>query len=100
MGYDFDGTDDTISVADTTFDFERTASFSAYAWINVDTLAADAALISKLDNAAPNSGWELQLIAATSKLRVNLVNNYGLPNRIVVDSTNTISTGAWTHVGF
>jgi hypothetical protein len=56
---DFDGVDDVMSVPDADA-LDLGTSFSLSLWVRCDNPATSAALLSKMDRAAPGSGWQLE----------------------------------------
>jgi hypothetical protein len=89
----FDGENDYISMGDV-LGFERTNSFSASAWIFLDTSGdAERTIIGKYYS----KGWILYHF--DNRLYVNLYSSGN--SRILVDTTNQVLTpGAWYYVSF
>ena len=89
----FDGENDYISMGDV-LGFERTNSFSASAWIYLDTSGdAERTIIGKYYS----KGWILYHF--DNRLYVNLYSSGN--SRILVDTTNQVLTpGAWYYVSF
>jgi len=83
---DFDGSNDYVSVAHSS-DLSITGAMSITAWVNPDSLSGFPMFVSK----RASSGHAYQFYSTSNKLNYN--------NGTIVQSTGTISTGAWTHVG-
>lgn len=103
MARNFNGTTDRIAVSDTPFDFERTDSFSAYAWIYANSTAAANLIITKTQTTGGLRGWSLGHSSVAGRLRVTLRNEFiqdVSSNQLIVESTNLLSINTWTHVAF
>jgi len=89
----FDGENDYVSMGDV-LGFERTNSFSASAWIYLDTSGdAERTIIGKYYS----KGWILYHY--DNRLYVNLYSSGN--SRILIDTTNQVlTTGAWYYVSF
>lgn len=85
---DFDGSNDYVAIADDST-LDLTGDFSITMWINMDGLSGFPMLISKRA-AISTHAW--QFYSTSSKLAFN--NGGGILN-----STTSISTGTWYHVG-
>jgi len=118
MGRRFDGTNDTIELGDTPFDFIETDAFTVLWWVEDTETAVNAALMSKLGVSSPFTGWEMitssvqgaddmncQLIKdASNKLRedsIGMSRNDGNTHHIgVTKGTGTTSSAlAWFNNG-
>ena len=76
--------------------FERTDSFSAEAWIYPTTSVATLTIVSKATSAPAYTGW---LVAFNNaKIYVYLINNFATINEIIVSTTKTFPTSAWSHI--
>lgn len=82
---DFDGSNDYVSVAHSS-DLSISGAMSITAWVNPDSLSGFPMFVSK----RAGSGHAYQFYSTGNKLNYN--------NGTIVQSTGTISTGAWTHV--
>ncbi|HWR63814.1 MAG TPA: DUF2341 domain-containing protein [Candidatus Thermoplasmatota archaeon] len=89
----FDGENDYVSMGDV-LSFERTNSFSASAWIYLDTSGdAERTIMGKYYS----KGWILYHY--DNRLYVNLYSSGN--SRILIDTTNQVlTTGAWYYVSF
>ena len=99
QGFKFDGTNDYVTIADAPFDFERTNSFSASAWVKLASNAVENIILSK-EGASPSyTGWAFYV--EPGSLRVLLTNKYDAPsNGISKDSAIQIDDNVWHHVAF
>jgi len=95
-GYDY------ISIPnEANYDFERTDSFSAFMWVNLNTTNVAQFLIAKIEQTAPYAGWEM-VINTTGSVEMRLNNDgAGGANTLRVGSTtNGIDDSTWHHIGF
>jgi len=83
---DFDGSNDYVSVAHSS-DLSISGAMSITAWANPDSLSGFPMFVSK----RASSGHAYQFYSTGNKLNYN--------NGTIAQSSGTISTGAWTHVG-
>jgi hypothetical protein len=83
---DFDGSNDYVSVAHSS-DLSISGAMSITAWVNPDSLSGFPMFVSK----RASSGHAYQFYSTSSKLNFN--------NGTIAQSTGTISTGSWFHVG-
>ena len=83
---DFDGSNDYVSVAHSS-DLSISGAMSITAWVNPDSLSGFPMFVSK----RASSGHAYQFYSTGNKLNYN--------NGTIAQSSGTISTGAWTHVG-
>ncbi|MGV8945884.1 MAG: LamG-like jellyroll fold domain-containing protein, partial [Lutibacter sp.] len=84
----FDGNNDNVNFSDY---HKITGNFSLEAWVKPNALNGTiGTIISKRDNASPNSGYELYLENGTPKLRIN--------NSFTLISSQTITTSRWYHI--
>lgn len=92
----FNGTSSKIVIGtSSTFNFERTDSFSISAWVNTTTFN-NGPILSKLVNSGSYNGYEVLVVGGNI---VFLMNNTDPSNGISVSATsNTMSTGSWYHV--
>lgn len=84
---DFDGSNDYVSVAHSS-DLSISGVMSITAWVNADSLSGFPMFVSKR---ASSSGHAYQFYSTGNKLNYN--------NGTIAQSTGTISTATWTHVG-
>lgn len=92
----FDGVNERVQMGDV-LGFERTNSFSAWAWIKT-TSTATGDVISKMTTDANGRGWTFVLDTATNGMAVLLRNQAG--NRILVNADPAINDGEWHLVAF
>jgi len=83
---DFDGSNDYVSVAHSS-DLSISGAMSITAWVNPDSLSGFPMFVSK----RASSGHAYQFYSTGNKLNYN--------NGTIAQSSGTISTGAWTHIG-
>jgi len=83
---DFDGSNDYVSVAHSS-DLSISGAMSITAWANPDSLSGFPMFVSK----RASSGHAYQFYSTGNKLNYN--------NGTIAQSSGTISTGAWTHIG-
>ena len=83
---DFDGSGDYVSVAHSS-DLSISGAMSITAWVNPDSLSGFPMFVSKRSS----SSHAYQFYSTVNKLNYN--------NGTIAQSSGTISTGAWTHVG-
>jgi len=96
---EFDGSTQDISMGDI-HDFERTDEFSISCWFKSRSVGSSrGTLISKLDHASPNSGYELAIRGDDSgKIRFLLINN-GASNVLGMNSlTTNLDDSVWHHI--
>lgn len=94
----FDGMDDYVSVAnESNFDFERTQAFSTEAWVK--TSASSGEIVSKMNNASPYTGYELD-ITTGGVLHAYLISDWAAVPAKALEVTGSISVSnnAWHHV--
>ena len=84
---EFDGTNDHINLGNDS-SLSISGALSITAWIYADSLSGFPMIVSKR---ASLSSHAYQFYSTSNKLNYN--------NGTIVQSTGTISTGAWTHVG-
>ena len=84
---DFDGTNDYMDVGNDS-SLSISGALSITAWIYADSLSGFPMIMSKRESIAAHA---YQFYSTGNKLNYN--------NGTIVQSTGTISTGAWTHVG-
>jgi hypothetical protein len=93
----FDGVDDRVSFGDFN-DIERTDSVTVSAWIQTPSVAAQQAIVSKLEAGPGFRGWEMG-VEAPGKLYFLLSTNLAGSEIINAQSPNdSVPTGALTHV--
>lgn len=93
-GRGFNGTSDTISVAnEANFDFERTNSFSIETWIKTTSAGQD--IFTKMANAAPFTGFEVYL--SGGMVGSYLISTWST-NVLQVHAARTINDGNWHHI--
>ena len=83
---DFDGGGDYVSVAHSS-DLSISGAMSITAWVNPDSLSGFPMFVSK----RASSGHAYQFYSTSNKLNYN--------NGTITQSTGSISTSTWTHVG-
>ena len=79
------------------YSFERTAPFTACAWIKTSTTGTIKVIMGRTRADSTNRGWLLD-IAAANTLRFTLRNNAVGSIIARVGSTGTVTDGAWHHV--
>lgn len=84
---EFDGTSDFINLGNDS-SLSISGALSITAWIYADSLSGFPMIVSKRASASSHA---YQFYSTSNKLNYN--------NGTIVQSTGTISTGAWTHVG-
>lgn len=84
---DFDGTDDYMDIGNDS-SLSISGALSITAWIYADSLSGFPMIISKRKSLFEHA---YQFYSTSNKLNYN--------NGTIVQSTGTISTGVWTHVG-
>ena len=89
---EFDGVNDIVQCG-LTPSFEKTDSFSASAWVKLDTLGTQRGIVGKYNSA--NLGWHIRTLT-TNKLRFSFATNGA--NWFAADSTTTLATDTWYHV--
>ncbi|MBF0432747.1 MAG: DUF2341 domain-containing protein, partial [Fibrobacteria bacterium] len=90
-GQQFDGSDDGL-LGGNVLGFERTNSFTLSAWANV---SSDGAIISKEAVGGGSPGYDMLL--ASSKLALTMINNYGTGNWLYEYSTAVVAAASWKH---
>ena len=89
----------SASTEDSPFDFERTNSFSASAWIKTPAFSSgERAIFSKEITTAPYTGWAFYVEPAAA--RVFITNNWTTKVAISRDSAIAVGDNAWHHVAF
>jgi len=102
----FDGTDDFISVTDTSALDMGTNAFSVSAWVNASNLGAasrEINLFSKTSNYFSSPGWVLELStyggsATTYGFAFAITNSANFDDNNVNSRQGAYSTGQWYHV--
>lgn len=95
----FDGVDDYIEISnESNFDFEYTDAFTLEAWVKTTSTVDYTKILSKMYNASPYTGYELNMLA-DGRLHVFMINSW-TGNVLEETSTNTINDGVWHHVAF
>ena len=89
---DFDGVNDVVQCG-LTPSFEITDSFSASAWVKLDTLGTQRGIVGKFTSGA--LGWHMR-IQSTNIIRFVFATNGS--NYFGADSTTTLATDTWYHV--
>lgn len=97
----FDGTDDYVNIAnESNFDFERTNTFSASAWIYRNTNDTNDAIITKEDPGSFNfNGWWYYGLIFTDQIRVDIIGASG-DTISALSTSSSVPTGGWHHVVF
>lgn len=100
QGLSFDGVDDYVTMGDV-LDFERTDSFTLFAWIkSADVPGAAGAIsiiIGKQNNSSPFSGYDLSISSATDVLEFELMNTLTTSDLRIRGTTDVID-GKWHQV--
>ncbi len=76
--------------------FERTDPFSISAWIRTTETIQLGMIVSKLDNTAPNQGYEMA-IQGDGTIYLQLINDAG-GNRMDITTVDSFNDGMWHHV--
>lgn len=93
----FDGVNDFVKVTNQTpFNFERTNSFSSFAWIKTNHNAT-VTILGKLDETLIR-GWQLVNVS-DGTLRVDILNTVS-SNHLRETTSATIANNKWRYVGF
>lgn len=87
---DLDGTNDFVNLGSSS-DFDSVSAFTISAWIKADSFSGYPMILAKT-NGTTGKAFQFYIDQATSKTTM-AVNFSGFAS-----STDTISTGAWTHV--
>ena len=99
-GYSFDNDNYDISLPESNYDFERTDSFSMFAWIYIDADTGNYRYVfSKSEKSAGKYRGIFFDILPDEKLSVEIRNTLGT-NEIAKSTTSALSVGSWIHVGF
>ncbi|UTW63153.1 choice-of-anchor D domain-containing protein [bacterium SCSIO 12741] len=94
-GFNFDGGNDYIEIADdTTLDFSH--AFTVEAWIKPDG-AQTSGILTKFGNGASNRSWAL-LLLSSGKLELSVSNNGN--SETYFNSASSVNLGFWNHVVF
>ena len=96
---DFDGSNDYATAGDV-HGFERTDAFSMVVWIRTSSTTSIGCVMSKLDQTAPNPGFELFVDMSNNEVGVQLINN-ATTNYLRVDTSGASpppNNGQWVHV--
>src|SRR3989338_43253 len=96
----FDGINDYTNISnESNFDFERTNSFSASAWIKIAPTTVENSILGKEFNGPTYTGWAFYV--EPDSVRVFLVNKWDAPsNGIVKNSSIQVDDNLWHHVAF
>ncbi len=98
-GLFLDGINDYLAVGnEVNFDFERTGSFTASAWVKVPSSANDYMIFSKLSFGPDYQGWSFHITSPDGRLRTHLTNNYSTRNMLWKSSAATVTDNNWHHV--
>ncbi len=93
---DFDGSNDYVNIGDVApFKFDVGDAFSISAWVK--TTDASALIVSKLDAASPNTGWEVG-ITTGGVIFFQFFDDSTVPQKVRVDSTLPVNNNAWQHI--
>lgn len=95
----FDSTTDSLATSSgSSFDFERTDSFTISAWANWISLANNGYIASHINPNANFNGWSLQA-GASGEINFNIANNGDGSNILYMRAPNgSLSAGAYKHV--
>lgn len=97
-GCSFDGTDDYVDTGNATnFDFERTDSFSASAWIKTSTTGNFQPVMGNEMNDSTLRGW-MFYIYDTNVMAFDLISNDVTTNLINIITPTTVTDGNWHYV--
>lgn len=89
----FSGTSYCDFGSSSTFDFERTDSFTVYAWARW-TQASTGMIISRESGAGSGRGWQLS-IESIQTIRFALKNTSGGVNSLIMDTPTGFNDGKW-----
>jgi hypothetical protein len=92
---DFDGTDDVVSIPDSGA-LDLGTSFTLSLWVQCDNAARAAVLLSKMDLAAPGSGWQLEWRGETQQWAVSAGRGGNAPT--VYTFSGALGAGTWQFV--
>lgn len=93
----FTSSSQSLSLASSVFDFERTDSFSFSTWIYLNGLTTTQMIISKQGNSSPYKGYNFA-VTSSGQIDVELINDGGSNFIAGVTATGLITTGKWFHV--
>ena len=94
----FDGTDDNVILGgESVFDFERTSTFSIESWIKTSYTGGVQNILSKMDNVAPFSGYDLH-IRPTGYIAFMIINTWSTNTLMVTTSGTVCNDGNWHHI--
>ena len=98
----FNGTSSFVEFGVGNFIFERTDTFSCFAWVFIQSLGAGASghIFGKRSNLGTTRGWQMRYDANLNKFVVVLSNDTAGGNVINVSSSKAIPIGTWVHLGF
>ncbi|HCW08690.1 MAG TPA: hypothetical protein DGG95_15130, partial [Cytophagales bacterium] len=91
----FDGVNDYISCGDN-HTFGPSTAFSISFWCKPNNLAANRCLISKCSNDVNVAGWNIQHLATSGKIQIQMRNTGGAGP--VFAFTSAVTAGIWQHV--
>jgi hypothetical protein len=91
-----DGVDDYVTMGDV-LDFERTSAFSISAWVKRGSTDVNGSIVSKMESSGSYRGYLLH-ITSSNKVRFILRNVNTTSNRLLVDTTSSITSGNWNHI--
>lgn len=89
-------TSGSIEINASELTFERTDAFSISAWIKT-TSSSPQTIIGNLEVSPEYKGWELG-IESSSQIRLLLVHDFSLFDRLAVDTNKSFNDGEWHHV--
>lgn len=80
------------------YELERTQATSGGVWVKPTSIGAFMLVMGKFFDSINNKGWYFA-IETTGKIRFSM-QNLDFINGLAVNSTNSISAGVWTHIGW
>lgn len=91
---EFGGTDEFLNLGDIA-NFERTDTFSYGFWFKTTTSAAQM-IMTRQQNSGIFRGWNMFI--ESGKLKMALIGDNSVPNRIFIETDGTFNDGAFHHV--
>ena len=95
----FNGSSSKWSGWYTNLNFERTNSFSVFAWVYASSTSSNAMIICQQASASTYQWWNLRL-DSSGVISCNLTSNYPTNNYLEARATDTLSTWKWYFVGY
>lgn len=103
MALSFTGSEYVVLAGESGFDFDKDTAYSVFIWINHNnvSLAGSQTYISKLNNNAPNDGWEFTKdYVDTNEMLVYLINTFPTSTSARITTDANLAVLTWYCLGY